>query len=245
MSVTAVIADDERLPRQKLLGFLADVPWVECVGEAANGPQTVELVDRLKPDLLFLDIRMPGLSGLHVLGRLTHRPTVVFTTAYDEYAVTAFELRALDYLLKPFGKKRFAETLARVKESLVARGASTVDRGQEALDRDRPLKRLFVRTRGRIVPVAIEDVIRFEARDDYVAIHTEADRHLAALRMGELEQLIDPDRFVRIHRSHIVNLDYVEAIAPHQSGRLQVTMRDGTRLFASRTRSQALRRRAV
>ena len=102
-----------------------------------------------------------------------------------------------------------------------------------------------MRTRGRIVPVSIEEVTRFEARDDYVAIHTRTERHLAALRMGELEHLVDPDRFVRIHRSHIVNLDYVETIAPHHSGRLHVTMHDGTELFASRTRSQALRKRAV
>lgn len=260
MTCTAVIADDERLPREKLRAFLQDVPWVHCVGEAADGPATVELVNRVKPDLLFLDIRMPGLSGLEVLTRLEHRPTIVFTTAYDEYAVTAFEVRALDYLLKPFGKKRFLETLARVRESLGARTggepsdrlshdsaheASDVERGREALASDRPLRRLFVRARGRIVPIAVEKVARFEAQDDYVAIHTVSGYYLANLRMGDLEKLVDPDRFVRVHRSHIINLDYVLAIEPHPSGRLRVTMQDGTELFASRARSQALRRRVV
>lgn len=246
MTVSALIAEDERLPRQKVRAFLAEVDWIRCVGEARNGVETVALVNQLKPDLLFLDIRMPGLDGLQVLERLTHRPTVVFTTAFDQYAVTAFEVRALDYLLKPFGQRRFRETLERVRESLVTPAeVSAVDRGLEALERDRPLRRIFVRSRGRIVPIAIEEVSRFEARDDYVAIHTGQGRFLASLRMAELERQIDPDRFVRIHRSHIVNLDAVESIVPHRSGRLLITMRDETQLFASRARSQQLRKRTV
>ncbi len=170
-------------------------------------------------------------------------------------------MRALDYLLKPFGKKRFEETLARVRESLAAQSAgvtsaqwppqdsasesSDVERGREALESSRPLRRLFVRARGRIVPIAVEQVARFEAQDDYVAIHTTNGYYLANLRMSDLEKLVDPDRFVRVHRSHIINLDFVLAIEPHPSGRLRVTMRDGTELFASRARSQALRRRVV
>jgi two-component system LytT family response regulator len=246
MIASAVIADDERLPREKLREFIQDVPWLSCVGEAADGLETVELVNRLQPDLLFLDIRMPGLSGIEVLGRLEHRPTVVFTTAYDEYAVTAFELRALDYLLKPFGRRRFEDTLVRIRESLELRSeTSAVERGSEALDPDRPLRRLFVRTRGRIVPINVEHVTRFEAQGDYVAIHTADGRYLAGLRMAELESFVDPDRFLRIHRSHIVSLDHVEMMVPHYSDRLQITMKDGTQIFASRARSKELRKRVV
>ncbi len=246
MTTTAVIADDEQLPREKLREFLSNVTWIECVGEAKNGPEAVSLVDRVKPDLLVLDIRMPGLSGLEVLRQREHRPTVVFTTAYDQYAVTAFELRALDYLLKPFGRKRFEQTVARIRDTLpTTSDVSSVERGQEALDQDRPLRRLFVRARGKIVPVAIDQVVRFEARDDYVALHTTQGRFLASMRMGDVEKMVDPDLFVRIHRSHIVNLDYVEAIVTHASGRLLVTLRDGAQLLASRARSQALRQRAV
>ncbi|NIR44670.1 MAG: response regulator transcription factor [Gemmatimonadetes bacterium] len=246
----AVIADDERLPREKLRGFLDEVDWIRCVGEAADGLAAVELVNREKPDLLFLDIRMPGLSGIELLERLEHRPTLVFTTAYDEYAVTAFELRALDYLLKPFGRKRFRQTLERVRESLATDdqgggNSSGVERARDALADERPLRRLFVRSRGRIVPIAIADVARFEAQDDYVAIHTGDDYHLASLRMSDLDRSLDPDRFLRVHRSHIVNLDFVDSIEPHSSGRLRLTMRDGTKFFASRARSQELRKRAV
>lgn len=250
MIARAVIADDERLPREKLRGFLDEVDWVRCIGEAADGFAVVELVNREKPDLLFLDIRMPGLSGIELLERLEHRPTVVFTTAYDEYAVSAFELRALDYLLKPFGRKRFQQALERVRESLGAErhggDASTgVERARDLLADDRPLRRLFVRSRGRIVPLAISDVIRFEAQDDYVAIHTLEARYLASLRMSDLDRALDPDHFLRVHRSHIVNLEFVDSIEPHHSGRLLLTMRGGKRVFASRARSQELRRRVV
>jgi two-component system, LytTR family, response regulator len=246
MIATAVIADDEPLARHKLQGLLAEVSWISCVGEAADGLQTVELTNRLRPDLLFLDIRMPGLSGLDVLFRLTHSPTVVFTTAHDEYAVTAFELRAMDYLLKPFGRERFLETIARIRESLHATvDASAVERGREALKQAEPLRRLFVRANGRIAPVAIEEVTRFEAQGDYVAIHTLSGRHLAALRMGDLEGLLEEGRFLRVHRSHIVNLDHVKTMVPHASDRLLLTMSDGTELFASRSRSRELRKRTV
>jgi two-component system LytT family response regulator len=160
--------------------------------------------------------------------------------------VTAFELRALDYLLKPFGRKRFEATLARIRESLEIRSdTSAVQRGREALEPGRPLRRLFVRARGRIVPVAVDDVTRFESQGDYVAIHTEGSHYLANLRMADLEKFVEPDRFLRIHRSHIVNLDYVEMMTPHHSDRLQVTMKDGTQLFASRARSKQLRKRVV
>ncbi len=246
MMASAVIADDESLARRKLHELLADVDWIRCIGEAATGPDTVSVVNRTRPDLLFLDIRMPGLSGLEVLKRLRHRPIVVFTTAHDEYAVAAFEVRALDYLLKPFGQRRLGETLTRVRESLAATAdVSAVERGRDALDRSRPLRRIFVRTRGRITPVAVDQVTRFEARDDYVAIYAAAGPYLASLRIGDLERMLDADRFLRIHRSHIVNLDAVAAIEPHPTGRLVVTMRDGVRLFASRKRSKELRRRAV
>lgn len=246
MRVTALIADDEQLAREKLREFLDEVDWIQCVGEAVDGLQAVQLANREKPNLLFLDIRMPGLSGLEVLTRLKSSPTIIFTTAHDEYAVTAFELHALDYLLKPFGRRRFREAIARVERALPSKPeTSSLERGRQALASRQPLRRLFVRSRGRILPVAVEDVIRFEAQGDYVEIHLPEGRYLANLRMGDLERLLDPDRFLRVHRSHIVNLDHVSKMLPHESDRLLVQMDDGAELYASRARSRALRKRVV
>jgi len=246
MTATAVIADDEPLARRKLRELVAEVPWLTCVGEAADGLETLQQVDAAKPDVLFLDIQMPGLSGLEVLARATHVPTVVFTTAYDRYAVAAFELQALDYLLKPFGRRRFLAAIERVREAMERHGApQPLERAQEALDPGRYLTRLFVRDRGRIVPIRIADIQRLEARDDYVAVHLAGGRHLVHMPMSEFARRLDPERFLQVHRSHIVNLDHVQALVPYDGSRLQVELRDGTKIMASRVRSKLLRHEAV
>ena len=246
MSATALIADDEPLARQKLRELVAEVPWMECVGEAADGFEALRQVDGVRPDVLFLDIQMPGLSGLEVLARATHVPTVVFTTAYDRYAVAAFELQALDYLLKPFGRRRFLAAIERVREAVAQReGAPALERAREALQPGRYLTRLFVRDRGRIVPVRVTDIQRLEARDDYVAVYVGGGRHLVHMPMSEFARRLDPERFLQVHRSHIVNLDHVQALVPFDGSRLQVEMRDGAKIMASRTRSKHLRHEAV
>lgn len=246
MTATALIADDEPLARQKLRELLVEVPWLECVGEAADGLETLRQLERARPAVLFLDIQMPGLSGLEVLARATHKPAVIFTTAYDRYAVAAFELQALDYLLKPFGRGRFLAAIERLREA-VEHGAEepALERAQEALAPGRYLTRLFVRDRGRILPVRIADIHRLEARDDYVAVHVAGGRHLVHMPMSEFSRRLDPERFLQVHRSHIVNLDHVQALVPYDGSRLQVEMRDGTRIMASRTRSKHLRQEAV
>ena len=240
-----VIADDEPPARQQLQDLLADVPWVTCVGEAADGEEAVAAVDRLRPDLLFLDIEMPVLSGLAVLGRVRHQPAVVFTTAYDRYAVAAFELAALDYLLKPFGRDRLSSALERARRALDERTAlSVLERARETSG-SAPARRVFVRDHGRIVPLAIRDVQRLEARDDYVDLYAGGRSYLVHLPLAEFERRLDPARFLRIHRSRIVNLDHVAGFTPCDGSRLEVEMKDGTRLLASRQRSRALRERSV
>ena len=176
--VTTLIADDEPLARQRLSALLAEIPWIALVGEVADGMEAVRAIDELKPELIFLDVVMPGCTGIEVLSRITHRPSVVFTTAYDRYAVAAFEARALDYLLKPFGRRRLVAALDRIHESL---GGETerrrridrrIERGRTALEPGAPLEWLFVRERGRVTPVNVQHVVRFEGSDDYVTIHT-------------------------------------------------------------------------
>lgn len=241
MTIRALIADDEPLARRKLRRLLDETSGVECVGEAADGPETIQGVETLRPDLLFLDIRMPGATGIEVLERVEHRPHVIFTTAYDRYAVTAFELQALDYLLKPFGKERFQQALERARSTL------SQSRSQPArtVTPDERLTRLFVRERGKIIPINVETISRLEAVDDYVTIYVGGRDHLVSVRLRDFEARLDPHRFVRIHRSHIVNMDFVKSLEPYDGARLQVELTDGTRIVASRTRSRELRRQVV
>lgn len=244
--ITALIADDEAPARKRLRDLLGAVTWVEVVGDTADGPATIEAVDRLKPDLLFLDLQMPGCDGLEVVRRIAHQPAIVFTTAHNRYAVAAFELGAIDYLLKPFGRERLALSLERLRDVRSRRAEPRVtERTAEALNPSARLSRLFVRTRGRIIVIPIADIQRFEARDDYTALFAGSQRHLVHLRLADLEQRLDPAMFARVHRSHIVNLDFVEAMIPNDDARLEVVLRDGTHLMASRSRSRELRNQSV
>jgi two-component system LytT family response regulator len=244
-TVRAVIVDDEPLARQQLRDFMVDAPWLECVGEAATGSEAVRVIDAVHPDLVFLDIQMPEMTGLEVLEQADHDPAVIFTTAHDRYAVAAFELGALDYLLKPFGRERFLGAVERARRSLAAEADERpVERMRAALSADR-LTRVFIRDRGRILPIPVQEIVRLEAEDDYVGLFARGRRFLVYLPLGEFERRLDPERFLRVHRSHIVNLDHVSALVPYDGSRLQVEMRDGTKIMASRTRSRELRHLAI
>ena len=241
VKVTVLIADDEPVARAGLRDMLAGVEWMTCIGEAANGPAAVERINALKPELVFLDIQMPGLVGTEVLRRLQHQPFVVFTTAFAQHAVTAFELGALDYLLKPFGPERLATALERVRAALGEPNATpALDRLSEAMSHG-PMSRLFVRSAGAIVPVAVDRVSWFEAQGDYVAAHVGSSQHVLHVSLARLESRLDPKRFTRIHRTHIVNLDHVTAFRPHGKDRLVAVLTDGTRLAVSRNRAKDLR----
>ena len=220
--------------------MLASVDWIVCMGEAANGPEAIESIDRDRPDLVFLDVEMPGSSGLEVLSRIRHQPAVVFTTAHARHAVAAFELGALDYLLKPFGEERLHATLERVRAALGASAAPALDRFTEAMGRG-PMSRLFVRTGRSIVPLPVSDVSWFAATGDYVTVHAGDAKHLLHLSLNRLEERLDPRRFARIHRTSIVNLDLVSAFRTELGGGLVAEMRDGTRLAVSRSRARDLR----
>jgi two-component system, LytTR family, response regulator len=245
--VTVVIADDEPIARAGLRDMLAGIEWIVVVGEAASGPAAVDAINRLKPELVFLDIQMPGLLGTDVLQRVEHQPFVVFTTAFAQHAATAFELGALDYLLKPFGAERLAKTMTRVRAALGEPHAlPALDRLREALGSG-PMSRLFVRTGGAVIPVPVTTIAWFEASGDYVTAHTaeRRGRHMLHLSLSRLEARLDPKRFVRIRRTHIVNLDHVRAFKRHGKGQLVAELSDGTRLVVSRERARELRGLAV
>jgi two-component system LytT family response regulator len=243
--VTALIADDEPVARAGLRHLLKGQPWLRCVGEAADGPAALAEIERLRPELVFMDIQMPGLLGTEVLQQLLVRgaapaPLVVFTTAHAQHAVTAFELGALDYLLKPFGAERLQATLERVRAALGEPCPPALERLAELLGRG-PLTRLFVRSAGAIVPVTVAEVSHFEAEGDYVAVHAGGAQHLLHIALARLEDRLDPARFVRIHRNCIVNLDAVQRFRRLANGQLSAELRDGPALPVSRSRSQALR----
>ncbi|HEY8876063.1 MAG TPA: LytTR family DNA-binding domain-containing protein [Roseateles sp.] len=242
-AVTALIADDEPVARAGLRHLLRGLPWLHCVGEAADGPAALAEIRRLKPELVFLDIQMPGLLGTEVLRRLAETgtpPLVIFTTAHAEHAITAFELGALDYLLKPFGPQRLHATLERVRAALGEPVAPALERLAELLGRG-PLTRLFVRSGAAIVPVAVDQVSHFEAVGDYVAVHVDGAEHLLHLALARLEERLDAQRWVRIHRGCIVNLDAVARFRRLANGQLSAELKDGRALMVSRSRSQALR----
>jgi two-component system LytT family response regulator len=242
-----VVVEDETESRVNLVRYASDIPGLELVGVAANGTEAVALVEGARPDLVLLDIRLPEMDGLEVLRRVRHRPEVVFTTAYEAYAVAAFELGALDYLVKPFGRERLAAAIERVRARLTAgRGAGSTSSSavERALDAsDRPLKRLFARKGDRIHPIAAEEIVRVSAAGDYSEVHTENDSFLVHVTLSELASCLDPEVFERIHRSHIVNLNAVEHLRPEDDRRLVVSLKGGTRVVASRSASERIRRR--
>ena len=255
----ALVVDDEPLARQTLRDLLAqpppgvDAPFdaVHVVAEAADGDRALELVRELRPDLVFLDVQMPGRSGLEVLAAFDDAPTppaaVVLTTAYDQYALAAYELGAVDYLLKPFGPDRLARALRRAAPLLAVapsgrpRLAERVDAARAALTAG-PLDRLFVRRPGGVALVATADLVRVEAQGDYAMLHArDGGRHLVYLTLAELEARLCPRTFLRVHRSHIVNLDRVLGITAHDESRLAIDLDDGSEVVASRARSRLLR----
>jgi two-component system LytT family response regulator len=206
----------------------------------------VAVIDELQPALAIVDVRLPEWTGLEVVERIRHQPEIVFATAYDEYAVGAFELGALDYLVKPFGRQRFEVTLDRVRRRLMAGGAgpSAAERARSAL-KDRPLRRLFARQGEGIVPIATDAIVRIQARGDYAEVYAPGGPFLLHVSLAELAATLDPDRFAQVHRSHIVSVDAIQRLVPHvDDRRLVLVLTNGDEVVASRTASEQLRRQA-
>ena len=241
MKVTVLVVDDEPIARAGLKAVLSGFDWIEVVGEAADGQSAVQAIDTLKPELVFLDVQMPGLLGTDVLRHIDHRPFVIFTTAYSQHAVTAFELGAVDYLVKPFGPARLAAAMERVRGAIgQPSSVDAIERLSGALGGG-PITRLFVRVGNAIVPVPLDRVSWLEADGDYVVAHVGGSRHLLHLSLSSLVTRLDPRRFAQVHRAHVVNLDHVRAFKRDGRGNLEAELKDGTRVPVSRPRAQQLR----
>lgn len=242
--VRTLIVEDEPEARRTLRDYLDEAPWIEIVGECADGKDAAASIDRFTPELVILDVHLPELSGLQVLERIRHQPEVVFATAYDQYAVAAFELGALDYLVKPFGRLRFRRMLERVRRRLTAGrdGPSSSERAKTALA-SAPLRRLFARRGERIIPIAVEGIVRIQAQGDYAEVHAPGGPYLLHVSLSELGERLDSERFVQVHRSHIVNLDALKLLRAHEDERrLVVVLTNGEEIVASRAASETLRK---
>src|SRR5437868_8945165 len=232
--VRAVIVDDEDLARQVVRELLQAHPEIEIAAECANGFEAVKAVTELKPDLLFLDIQMPKLDGSEVLELIGTDMAVIFATAYDKHALRAFEVHAVDYLLKPFGSERFEQALARARQRIGGKLPPPLDLKAAARTAGEFAERIVVRdgTRVHIIPTAKLDYV--EAQDDYVALASEGKKHLKQQTIASLEACLDPKCFVRIHRSYIVNLERVARIEPYGKDSRLAILSDGVRLPVSR-----------
>lgn len=239
---TAFIAEDEPLARESLADACASRSELRLIGQAADGVSALAQIEQLQPEVVFLDIQMPEMTGLEVLKRLKHRPQIIFTTAYDQYAVTAFELNALDYLLKPFSMERFDAAVDRVLAS-AAPQAETVHSALNLLcgGNANRLERILVRDRGQIFPVNVSDIAYMKSDQKYTAIYVGDKTFLVRVGIAELAERLDPGRFVRIHRSMLANLDFVESMRATDQSQLQLHMRDGSVLVANRDASRMLR----
>jgi len=241
MRYRCMIIDDEPLARQLIAEFLEDEADIEIVASPGNSDEALELILKHNPDVLFLDIQMPGMNGFDLLRQLEAPPAVVFCTAYDEYAIAAFDENAVDYLLKPFDKSRFDKTLQRLRHQLTGSTTAQWQHLIEKLDKNQePLERLIVRKGDHLKMVNTSDILWVEAMEDYVKIHTLKEKHLVLRRIGDLADRL-PERFLRVHRSTIVNLDAVQEIHPWSSGRFLLKLKDGAEVETSKAGAKSIR----
>jgi two-component system LytT family response regulator len=238
--IHAVITDDEVLARQKLRQLLRNEPEIEIVGECATANEAIDLVRATQPDLLFLDIRMPGMDGFDIIGALSSEtnfvlPRIIFTTAYDRYAIRAFEIHAVDYLLKPFTEGRLHSAVERAREQIQAPAQASNTNGASSSNGRQYTKRIVFKSRGRILFLPISDIRWIGAEENYVRICTESETHLLRETMTHLEEKLDPQMFLRVHRSSIVNLQYVKEVRTEKDGEFAVLLVNGQKIAMSRS----------
>jgi len=245
--IRTLVVDDEPLARDRVKGFLKKIPDVHLVGEAGDGSAAIELIETQQPDLVVLDVQMPGLDGFGVLRALKEPPHVIFATAYDEYAIKAFEVEALDYLLKPFSQTRLAEAVGRVRQKL-ADGRARSD--AEALSRATEPRKVYatqipVHTARKILVVPVSEIFWFAVESRLVYAHVEGRSLMTNFTLRELEERLDPEVFFRAHKSRLVNLQQVKEIARWFGGRYRLVMKDAqaSQVELSRVQARELRAR--
>ena len=247
-TIKAIIADDESLARDVVRHYLKEYPFIEIIAEAKNGVDTLNTVLKKQPDLLFLDIQMPDIDGFEVIQSLNteEMPLIIFVTAYEKFALKAFEVSAVDYLLKPFDKERFDQALQKVlqfsqKEEKLQRNIQQLLSSYEKMlaasnkPSEEYLKKILIKESRRLFFVPIDEVLYFEAAGDYITLFTADKKHIIHESMQRLEKKLDPDQFLRIHRSTILNTSFIKEFQPHFNGEYHIVMKNGATLKMSRT----------
>jgi len=238
--IHAVVADDEPLARKKLRQLLSDEVDVSVVGEGATAQETIDIVLAERPQLLFLDIQMPGMDGLDIATELCSTkgvpaPHIIFTTAHDKYALRAFEVHAVDYLLKPFSRERLSSAVERARKQILLAAQQPAGSAISGNNGNRYATRIVFKSRGRIVFLPVSDIRWISAEENYVRIRTNSETHLLRETMARLQEKLDPEVFLRVHRSSIVNLQYVKEVRTEADGEYAVMLVTGDKLTMSRS----------
>lgn len=229
-----ILIDDEAAGRTLIREYLELYPNLIVVGEANNGVDAVQLINEFRPDLIFLDVQMPGLSGFDVLKYLDEIPQIIFSTAYDQYALQAFEVHAVDYLLKPYTRARFAQAILRVTNSRMGNLQKLQPLAESLLTTASFPEKILVQTGNRLITVAVSSILRIEAEGDYATLVTTTGRHLSNYGISALETRLNPQQFLRVHRSDMINLHYVQEIQKYPSS-YDVIMQNGDVVRVSRS----------
>ena len=240
-----IIIDDEQLSRQRIKRLLKEYDEIDIIAEAENGAEGLILIEQLQPDLIFLDIEMPILGGFEMLGKLKHQPKIVFTTAYDQYAIKAFEEGSVDYLLKPIELERLDKTVKKLKKVHQTASQINIEELLLKINGKKNLKTLTVKLGDKILLVKLTDIVHIQAEDKYVFLHTsDGKKHLTDFTLSTLEEKL-PEEFIRIHRSDIINTNYIKEIRKGFNGALIFVLNNTleTRVTSSRSNSEALRER--
>ncbi|MEM6344861.1 MAG: LytTR family DNA-binding domain-containing protein [Bacteroidota bacterium] len=242
-----IIVDDEAPARTLVRQYLGEYPDLVIVGECNNGVDALRLINEFRPDLVFMDVQMPGMTGFEVLKRLEEVPLIIFSTAYDQYALDAFEINAVDYLLKPYTRERFAKAIGRVKSQAVP----LMDQLQRLAESLKPVSqeedysgKLFVQSGNKLLAIEANDIVWLEAEKDYTWLVTAEKRHLSSYGLGALEQKLSPKQFVRVHRSSIISLKHVQEIEKYPSG-YDIRMSNGDSVRVSRSYMDEIRKRLL
>jgi len=247
MDISCLIIDDEKLARDLVMEYLEGFPEIDVIGQCSSGKEAVKAINTEKPQLIFLDVQMPAMTGFDVLDKIKHQPYVIFSTAYDQYAIKAFEKNAVDYLLKPVDEDRFEQAVSRAV-ALIQKDESNIESLISALGKDKETtysSHIFVQKSEKLLNLEVNEIFHLEASGDYTILTTDNDQYVSSTGISKLEDKLNPEIFIRIHRSTIINLEKLKEIEKHFNGGLIVKMQNGKTFPVSRTYAKIIKEKVI